>query len=80
LRGRAPRGTLVRAAEEGQAMLNATERKALTLSAFTAACICFAPGEIISGGFLLVASLLLWRWDQRLLRREEAEQAPAHEA
>lgn len=58
-------------------MLDATERKALTLSAFAAACICFAPGQVVSGAFLLLVSFFLWRWDQKLLRREEAAQAPA---
>lgn len=58
-------------------MLNATERKALTLSAFAASCICFAPGEIVSGTVLLVASALLWRWDEKLLRREAAALAPS---
>ncbi len=58
-------------------MLTATERKALTLSAFTAACITFAPGEVTSGLLLLVVSGLLWRWDQRLLRAEAAQAASA---
>ena len=58
-------------------MLDATERKALTLSAFAASCICFAPGEIVSGVLLLVMSGLLWRWDERILRREAAAAAPA---
>jgi hypothetical protein len=53
-------------------MLNATERKALTLTTFTAACVCFAPAEIVSGIFLLLVSLLLFRWDQAVLRREAA--------
>ncbi|MFT3767713.1 MAG: hypothetical protein QM820_19845 [Minicystis sp.] len=57
-------------------MLDATERKALTLSAFAASCLCFAPGQIVSGAVLLLAAVLLWRWDQRLLREaEEAEGA-----
>jgi hypothetical protein len=58
-------------------MLDATERKALTLSAFAAACICFAPGEIVSGSLLLTISGLLWRWDERILRREAAAAQPA---
>jgi len=53
-------------------MLDATERKALTLTTFTAACVCFAPAEIVSGVALLIASLLLYRWDQRVLAREAA--------
>lgn len=53
-------------------MLNATERKALTLATFAASCICFAPGQVVSGLFLLLVSGLLWRWDQKLLRREQA--------
>lgn len=60
--------------------LSATERKALTLSAFAGACICFAPGQIVSGAFLLLVSGLLWRWDQRLLRREQAEAKQAEGA
>jgi hypothetical protein len=51
-------------------MLDATERKALTLSTFAAACLCFAPGQVVSGAFLLVVSILLWRWDQKHLARE----------
>ncbi len=58
-------------------MLDATERKALTLSTFTAACVCFAPAEIVSAVLLLIASMALYRWDQRVLRREaEATAAP----
>jgi hypothetical protein len=53
-------------------MLAATERKALALSAFTAACIAFAPGEVMTGLLLLVVSGLLWRWDQRVTRAEAA--------
>jgi len=51
-------------------MLDATERKALALSAFAASCLCFAPGQVVSGTFLLIVSILLWRWDQRHLARE----------
>jgi prepilin signal peptidase PulO-like enzyme (type II secretory pathway) len=59
-----------------EAMLDPTERRALTLSVFAASCLCFAPGQIVSGAFLLLVSFVLWRWDQKLLRREEAaEQA-----
>lgn len=53
-------------------MLDATERRALTLSVFVAACLCFAPGQVVSGGFLLLVSILLWRWDARQLARESA--------
>ncbi len=56
-------------------MLDATERKALTLTTFTAACVCFAPAEIVSGVALLLASLLLYQWDQRVLAREAAASA-----
>jgi hypothetical protein len=52
--------------------LDATERRALTATTFSAACVCFAPAEIISGVVLLVAAFLLYRWDQRLLRQEAA--------
>ncbi len=51
-------------------MLDATERRALTLVAFAAACICMAPAEFISGGVLLLVSLALYRWDLAVLRRE----------
>jgi hypothetical protein len=61
-------------------MLDATERKALTLSAFTASCICFAPGEIVSGFLLLTISAVLWRWDEKLLRREAAAAAALGQA
>jgi hypothetical protein len=57
-------------------MLDANERKALTLSAFAGACLCFAPAEFISGGLLLLLSGLLYLWDLRMLRREAAA-APA---
>jgi hypothetical protein len=53
-------------------MLNATERKVLTVSTFVAACICFAPGDMVSGGMLLVASLALVQYDRVMLRREDA--------
>jgi hypothetical protein len=56
-------------------MLDATERRALTFSTFAAACICFAPAEIVSGVALLLASLALMRWDGRVTAREEAELA-----
>jgi hypothetical protein len=57
-------------------MLDATERRALTATTFTAACICFAPAQIISGAVLLAAALLLHLYDQRMLRRENVA-APA---
>ena len=57
-------------------MLNATERKALTLTTFTAACVCFAPAEVVSGFVLLIASVLLYRWDLGMLRREAAAAPP----
>jgi hypothetical protein len=60
-------------------MVNATERRALMLTTFTAACICFAPAEIISAVLLLIASGLLYRWDQKL-RRQEAETPPHPQA
>jgi hypothetical protein len=53
--------------------LDATERRALVLSAFAGACLCFAPAQIISGALLLVISGLLHVWDQKLSAREEAE-------
>jgi uncharacterized membrane protein len=51
-------------------MLDATERRALMLTTFTASCICFAPAEIITGVLLLLVSGLLYRWDQAMLRKE----------
>lgn len=60
--------------------LDATERRALTLAAFAASCLCFAPGQIVSGAFLLVVSALLWRWDVKHLRREHEEAERAKEA
>lgn len=57
-------------------VLHPTERRALTLSTFVAACICFAPGQVVSGAFLLLVSLLLFRWD----RRQSAREAGAGEA
>lgn len=57
-------------------MLDATERKALTLCVFAGACLCFAPAEFISGGLLLLLSGALYVWDLRTLRREAAA-APA---
>jgi hypothetical protein len=62
--------------------LDAAERRALTLGVFTGACICFAPAQIISGLVLLLVSVLLYRWDQRILKREAdaAAQAVAHSA
>jgi hypothetical protein len=57
-------------------MLDATERNALTLTTFTAACICFAPAQIVSGVALLIASVLIFRWDQRVSRREAAATSP----
>jgi hypothetical protein len=50
-------------------MLTATEKKALTLTTFAAACICFAPAEFVSGTMLLIASAVLywriWPHDER---------------
>jgi len=59
-------------------MIDATERRALTLSVFTSACLCFAPAEFISGAVLLLVSLALYTWDSALTRREAAarEQHP----
>jgi hypothetical protein len=50
--------------------LDATERKVLTLTTFTAACVCFAPAELVSGVLLLIVSALLLRWDRAVTRRE----------
>ncbi len=52
--------------------LDATERRALTLCAFTAACICFAPAQIVSGLVLLAVSAALYVWDQQMLKREDS--------
>ncbi len=60
--------------------LNATERKALALSAFAAACICYAPGQVVSGTALLIASIALIRWEREMLRKEAAEAPPSGEA
>ena len=53
--------------------LDATERKALVLCAFTASCICFAPAQIVSGIVMLLVSVGLYFWDSSLRKREEAE-------
>ncbi len=53
-------------------MLTPDERRALTLSIFAAACLCFAPAQIVSGVALLIVAGIVHLWDQRLLRREEA--------
>jgi hypothetical protein len=45
--------------------LDEDERRALVLSTFVASCLCFAPGQVVSGAFLLIVSGLLWRWDAR---------------
>jgi hypothetical protein len=58
-------------------MLNATERKALTLSTFVAACIAFMPAEIMSGLGLLVVSAVLFEYDRVMSRREEAAASTA---
>jgi hypothetical protein len=58
-------------------MLDATERKALTLSTFVAACIAFMPAEILSGLVLLSVSAALFEWDRVVTRREEAASAAA---
>lgn len=58
-------------------MLSPIERRALFLSVFTAACICFAPAQIVSGVALLLLSALLYRWDQALLRKEAAAEEAA---
>ncbi|APR85792.1 Hypothetical protein A7982_11141 [Minicystis rosea] len=42
---------------------------------FAASCLCFAPGQVVSGVLLLVAAIALWRWDQKILLRE-ADAAP----
>jgi hypothetical protein len=52
--------------------LDPTERRVLVLTTFTAACICFAPAQIISGVLLLVVSFLLHQYDQAMLRKEAA--------
>lgn len=58
-------------------MLDATERKALTLSTFVAACICFMPAEILSGVALLVVSAVLFEYDRVMTHREDAAEAQA---
>jgi hypothetical protein len=60
-------------------MLNATERRTLTLTTFASACLCFAPAEFVSGILLLVASGGLYFWDQAALRREAAAGEPLHD-
>jgi len=59
------------------AMLDATERKALTLASFAAACIAFMPAEILSGLALLTLSAALFEYDRVTTRREEAAAAAA---
>lgn len=66
-------------------MVNATERKVLTITTFVSSCICFAPGEWVSGLVLLIASGVMYRWYRLQARREEAAKpapapAPAPEA
>jgi hypothetical protein len=73
----AARGTFASEETSEYAMLNATERKALTLTTFVAACVCFAPAEIVSGIFLLLVSLLLFRWDRAMLLREASSSSSA---
>ena len=51
-------------------MMNATERKVIVITTFVAACICFAPGQWVSGGALLLASAALFQWHRVKLRRE----------
>lgn len=59
-------------------MLDASERRALVLSTFVASCLCFAPGQVVSGAFLLIVSGLLWRWDVRHLAREQSASSQEH--
>jgi hypothetical protein len=61
-------------------MLDATERRALTYTTFAAACLCFAPAEVVSGVTLLLVSVALLRWDGRVTAREEAAAAAARAA
>lgn len=53
-------------------MPDATERKALALCAFVAACIAMAPMEFVSGGVLLLTSLILFLGHLWVTGREEA--------
>jgi hypothetical protein len=57
-------------------MLTPDERRALTISTFAAACLCFAPAQIVSGVALLIVSGILHLRDQRLLRLSEAAAPP----
>ena len=66
-------GTFVIEASQAVIRLNAlsaSERKALTLTTFTSACICFAPAELVSGVLLLLVSAALFRWDRAVTLRE----------
>jgi hypothetical protein len=58
-------------------MLDATERKALTLATFVGACIAFMPAQILSGTVLLLVSAALFQYDRVMTRREEAAEAAA---
>jgi hypothetical protein len=53
-------------------MPDATERKALAFCAFVAGCIAMAPMEFVSGGFLLLTSLLLILGHLWISGREDA--------
>jgi cytoskeletal protein RodZ len=41
-------------------MLDVTERKVFAITTFVSACLCFAPGQWVSGSALLIASGVLW--------------------
>jgi hypothetical protein len=53
-------------------MPDATERKALVVCAFAAACLAVAPMEFVSGGILLLTSLVLFAMHRWITKREEA--------
>jgi hypothetical protein len=39
-------------------------------STFVAACVCFAPGEFVAGGVLVLATAVLYAWHRHHTKRE----------
>jgi hypothetical protein len=50
-------------------MLTPGQRRALSLSAFAAACLAMAPAQIVSAAALLAVSWLIHAYDRRLARQ-----------
>lgn len=60
-------------------VLTPEERRTLAVCSFVAACICFAPGDWVSGAATLAVSGALFLWHNKKLKAEAAAEKAARQ-